>query len=614
MLGVLIFHLFPHAMTGGFVGVDVFFVISGYLITRILRRQTRDGSFRFRDFMLRRLRRLSLPLVAVVVTTWCVGLTVLLPENMAGLSESVLSQPVALQNVYFLVDGDYFRRAAHKPLLHTWSLGVEEQFYLLWPWLLVLLRRRRGWPELLALMALSFGLNLMLMPLSPKASFFLLPSRAWELGAGGLVALLEESARYREAMRRAALPLGVVGAACTGASLMLIDESMGFPGFVALAPVLGTTLLIAHGAHEGSPVRRALSWRPLVGIGLVSYSLYLWHWPVIVFARRRGLYDGELAVALLLALVSVGLAVGTYYGLETPVRRRRFLSTGRSLLVAVLASFALVALLGLVGVRSQGAAFRYEGVARQLLTAPFDAADDKRCGFLFRVLHPRAQVCQLSHGQGERRVLLWGNSHADMWSHTLVELGREAHFDVFLNARNCRPTKDSAFCGGRVQEPILQAIEREGIEDVVLAATWYGAYDRPDEELEAELEDVVAAIQARGSRVWLLVDVPSDPQFDPERRYREAAGDLEFHVKERAAHDVVRHRERALFEGIARRIPDVYVLDPTDTLCPEAQGGGCPGGLGETAWYRDTNHLTHAGARRAASTFARLVSASAGRR
>lgn len=609
VLSVIFFHLGILGFSGGFVGVDVFFVISGYLITGFVQAEIVSEAFTLRAFYLRRLRRLGPSLLAVSLAVSVAAWFVLFPEDMRSFAASLGLQFTALQNFFFLADGEYFRGSDTKPLLHTWSLAVEEQFYLVWPLLLLVTRRfaratRLG--LLGALLLLSFFLNLALVSVSPKASFFLLPPRAWELGLGGIVALLERE-RFFEGWNtsRTRELFGLVGLAAILGSMLALTPATPFPGVAALLPVLGSVLVIVAGIGGTSRIGRGLSGRLMVHVGLISYPLYLWHWPLIAFARYLKWDTSRIVVVAGVVVMSFVLAELTYRYLETPIRRRGWLSSPGSLVRAGAFSAALLVVFAVHSYASEGAAYRFSPRARALLTAPFHAQTE-RCGFVFRALHPRAQVCALhAEEQPRRRVLLWGNSHADMWSKLLVELGQRNRSSVYLNARNCRATSDSDFCGREVQAAIMEFVRREGITDVVLASTWFGAFGLSDSVFEQELGRVVAELVALDVRTWLVLDIPDGAELSPLQAFERnpsaptvgAVPISEFLVK--------KQREQALFAVWARANPRVKVIDSSVGLCSDMK---CSAGNADVVWYRDNNHLTHAGAETAAGEFAAIFS------
>lgn len=607
---VLLFHLGFRGTGGGYVGVDVFFVISGYLITGLVNKELATQSFSFARFYLRRLRRLAPALICVSLVVTALAVWRLYPEDMSSFASSLTLQPLSLQNFFFLADGEYFRGAEAKPLLHTWSLAVEEQFYLFWPLLLTWLARAGGRTRKLALIVLfvgSFALGLLLLKLSPKASFFLLPPRAWELEAGALVAILEANGAFRRLSGSWRALLGGAGVLVMLAAVVGFDANTTFPGFAALLPVVGAVLYIVAGCQGAHPLGRVLAHPAIVHVGLISYPLYLWHWPVLVFWRYGHQGPPSAASALGMLVVSLVLAELTYRYVETPIRARRVLASERALMGVAGAVLAALVLFGAHARWTEGAAYRYSGPARALLTAPFHARTE-RCGLVFRVLHPTAQVCRLSQGRGSQHVLVWGNSHADMWSGLLLDLAAERGSTLSLNARNCRATTDNAFCGPAVQRAVLDFVRDERVTDVALISSWYGHYSKPDELFEAELADVVARVSQLGVRVWLVVDAPSDRGLDPLVAFRESPQAPALGAVPAAPQLVRQRREAALFGRLAARLPGVRVIDPSSAFCDERV---CVAGRGEVSWYRDADHLTDDGAAAARSHFAPVFSQSA---
>jgi peptidoglycan/LPS O-acetylase OafA/YrhL len=613
VLSVLLFHLRVPGFPGGYVGVDVFFVISGFLITGLLRKSISAGTLSLKEFYLRRIRRLAPALLAVSIVTALVSWWKLYPEDMSSFGSSLALQPLSLQNFFFLADGEYFRGAEAKPLLHTWSLAVEEQFYFFWPLILLFCSRlssqKRSRLLLLALAIASFALNLVLMKVTAKASFFLLPSRAWELGVGAAIAFADERrqlAGWLTPPRASAL--AALGLAAIAAAVLSFTDSTPFPGFAAALPVFGAAAVLAAGVSPQHALKRALSSGPVVHLGLISYPLYLWHWPVLAFWRYGNAHRVGGWHSLAILLVSLALAEATYRLIERPVRQRRWLGAPTALVGISLGAAVTLMSFGLHVRNSEGAAYRFSGVARALLTAPFRSRSD-RCGFVFRTVHPFSQVCALrTDPNPERKVLLWGTSHADQWSGLFLELAAAHHASLYLNARNCRATPDHSFCGAPVQKAVLGFAVAKHMTDVVLASSWFGRYRVPDDVLERDLVALVNQLVAHGIRTWLVIDTPNGPELDPiaafERKPQEPAFGAvpATPLLQRGA------REERFFQSLAAAHPAglVHIVNPTARLC---DGDVCPGGRADVAWYRDTEHLTNAGAKLAAPSFAPVFGA-----
>ncbi|MCC8955370.1 acyltransferase [Bradyrhizobium sp. Pear77] len=311
---VVLFHAFPGALPGGFVGVDIFFVISGFLITGIVTSDLQAKTFSLTTFYQRRVRRIFPALIVVLAATVIVGLRLLPPDGLHSLGKNAVASVLFAANLMLLSEVNYFDIDAHlKPLLHLWSLGIEEQFYLIWPLILwVIPRRQRQIAAIVGLVS-SFILNLIMVGPHPAATFFLPFTRAWELMAGAVLVFVPPQSK---AVSETAAITGILA---IEASFFLFTAKTQFPGWAAALPVAGTALLILS---EGALVNRILSLKPFVGVGLISYPLYLWHWPVLVFLQVylfRPLNDTVGFVAVLLSLI---LAVLTYLAIERPLRRR----------------------------------------------------------------------------------------------------------------------------------------------------------------------------------------------------------------------------------------------------------------------------------------------------
>ncbi|MDA7884073.1 acyltransferase [Akkermansiaceae bacterium] len=334
VIGVVLFHLelgFP----GGFVGVDVFFVISGYLITGILLRQLGEDRFSLMEFWARRVRRIVPAAMVMVVGALLIGAFLQTPERYASLARSAMAHVLMASNCYFTRDQGYFaEKSDHEPLLHTWSLSVEEQFYLIFPLIVCFVWKRA--PQRLALVftsaaLISFSWSWIEVVSNPKWAFFLLPARGWELLVGALLAILPQKT-MRSLGDEAWAGLGLV---LVLAPMFFFDRQTAFPGPGALAPVLGAALLIWTGGS--TKIGKLLGWRALVRIGLISYSLYLWHWPFVVFAREMVI---ELTLTLKISLLVASLLAGfsSWRWVEMPSRSGLLLATRRRSLIFGLTS------------------------------------------------------------------------------------------------------------------------------------------------------------------------------------------------------------------------------------------------------------------------------------
>lgn len=403
VIGVLVYHarfeiggglLFP----GGYLGVDVFFVISGFLISLIILRETSAGTFSFGSFFGRRIRRILPILLVVMLATLAVGWFLLLPEPFTELASSALAALGFGSNIWFwLEDGYTAEPSQFKPLLHTWSLAVEEQFYLVFPFLFVmLLRLRRATAVwiIVGLAVLSLGVAQDTSHTAPEFAFFFALTRAWELLAGTLVAMAvfhDRLPQWQVAKRWFAL----IGLVVIFGSFLWFDTETRHPSILTLLPVCATCLVLAYGDFKGF-AHSVLSWRPAVYLGLISYSLYLWHWPVFVYFRGLGL-ETLIPIGLLL---SVGLSVLSFHWIERPFRRTLSLPRFNLWVGSGLATVVSTCCVILVA----------QGIPSRL---SYDLADSKRDGFEWDGLrcHHHDRCIVNWEAEGPKFVLV-GDSHA----------------------------------------------------------------------------------------------------------------------------------------------------------------------------------------------------------
>ncbi|EEX13525.1 acyltransferase 3 [Citreicella sp. SE45] len=470
---VVIFHLVHALFPRGFLGVDVFFVISGYLITSIIWREAREKRFSFLVFYERRIRRLMPALLVVLIVTSVASIMILLPADLIGYGKSVLSALFFVANVYFWRDTNYFARSAEeKPLLNLWSLSVEEQFYIFFPFLLlVLVRFRRSALPVLWLTSIgSLAVNCMLLDMGGAApAFYLLPSRAWELGAGALVAL-----HGTVALRAPA------GSVMRGLAVVLIVGGLFYEGPwpavvpVALPVVVGTALLIWVGAPRASWTGWFLALRPVNAIGQISYSLYLWHWPIIVLYKYYVVRDLTMPEAALIGVASVVVAALSWRYVEQPFRRRdvsfrRLLAwTAAGALPVSAAAVVILVGNGLPGRLSSEAAAINESVGTHY-----------RCPVSQMQAFGASRACDLTlHGQSVQnaQVALLGNSHAQMYA-PIVRAGLD-DLDapaVLIPLNGCLPSVSvniSGKCRAAAESNLEEMLALPDLQTVIVAFNW----------------------------------------------------------------------------------------------------------------------------------------------
>lgn len=408
IIPVVLGHAGLPGFSGGYIGVDVFFVISGFLITSILVREIDEKRFSIVRFYERRARRILPALLTVMAFCLAVGWFVAPPADYMNLARSALATLLFGSNIFFMLETNYFAQSSDfYPLLHTWSLGVEEQFYIFFPLILMALSRFRAavrdYLVVLAL-ALSFAVSMWVVPEMPTAGFYLLPTRAWELLIGSVLAIGLIPVIRTGWLRQS---LVVIGLALIIVPIAIYDANTPFPGLTALPPCFGAALIIHAGKSGKTFGGRFLSWQPMVFIGLISYSLYLWHWPFLALPR---LYVGMTELPPLLSVIAVGFSVLaatlSYYFVERPFRTPGVF-VQKCIFTLSAGGMASAGLLGAVIVVQQGFPARVsESMA--VLEDQYDVMES-RYDCMDRT--PAKGYCRVGKPNAPTTMLLWGDSH-----------------------------------------------------------------------------------------------------------------------------------------------------------------------------------------------------------
>lgn len=610
---VVLLHAGVSAIRGGFVGVDVFFVISGFLITGHLFRESERGRLSLLGFWARRLRRLYPTLALVVVVTMALSATLLSPLEMPAMAVQSTATILSVSNILFARQAtDYFGLDVQQsPLLHTWSLAVEEQFYLVLP-LVVLLsfavgRRRspKAWlvGMLLAAVAGSYVASIVASSMFPHWAFYTLPTRVWEFAIGGLVALIGHRARIGESAKGILVWAGI---GMIVASLFVVTSGDPYPGGVALLPVAGTALVIFGGtsASRGSTVLAA---RPLQWVGTRSYSWYLWHWPLIVFAQI--VFDSDSVwIGLGAALASLGLAALTFRYFEWPIRTAKALTRSPSGTYRFMASGAAVSL-GLAAslytlghARSQSAEMRvWAGVYNQGAPSACEMQKLSKSG---------VRYCVSGDADSPETVLLIGDSHAAQWVRLFDAIGTASRYRVAVRSLDgCPAAEVSIAVKGGIRNSKCDAFHADTLRlidelkpDVVVTASsnsYVGSVlDRaggvPSPATQADLwatgyAAVVVAAQAAGAEVVAIEDTYR-PKGDAAVCMTRPGGGLDRCEPSRAAAVAPVRRLVAAERSVQARF-GVRALSFTDLLCTEVR---CPITDSGVPIFADVSHLSPA--------------------
>jgi peptidoglycan/LPS O-acetylase OafA/YrhL len=501
VLLVVIFHAFPQALPGGFIGVDIFFVISGFLITGILMRELDQQRFSLLAFYARRIRRIFPALIVVLFATLVLGWLWTLPAAYAQLSADVFASAAFFSNIALLLQSGYFDIAsARKPLLHLWSLGIEEQFYLAWPLILMLAARVRfGIVAAVAIVGLaSFFLNVALLGSNPVATFYLPFTRAWELLAGAALAWGWAHVPQTGAGSNWRAATGAVLIAVTA---LVLDTKSAFPGWWATLPVAGAALLLSAPAAWGS--RHLLASPPLVWIGRISYPLYLWHWPLLVFFSiikfgQLTLLERGLTIGL-----SFVLAWLTYRFVETPFRSGR---PNPPKIFGLCAGMALVAMAGIVVVKGHGFDFRLPPEIRAMADVPEQVSQWRVHQCLLDLGH-ESSFADSCVDRGRRPlVLIWGDSTAAALVPGLRKAQETLDFGIAqFTSSSCIPALNAAMAevpNCRAINDRVLALAREIQPDIVVLHGTWGRY------LDNVAETVAALKQQTSARVVVLGPTP----------------------------------------------------------------------------------------------------------
>jgi peptidoglycan/LPS O-acetylase OafA/YrhL len=509
-------------MPGGFVGVDVFFVISGFLITCLMLKDFDAGTFSLARFWERRIRRILPALFFVVASSSIIGWFLLIPSAYAAFGHSVCELVRINANGHFARFSGYFDEfAASSPLLHSWSLAVEEQFYLLVPLLfcgVVRIRRRSLLEPIVVLMAIiSIAIAAHGTFTENPAIYFRLTARAWELLAGvGLALRLQNgnTAKYFRLGQVWREAFAVFGAGAIVVPCLLYNRYTPIPAFGAVPPVLGAMALIALGADGARPtwVHRLLATRSFVGVGLISYSLYLWHWPIFVFFKHYNILAPSTIEALLLIAVSTAAAFVTYRFVETPFRRQELLAGRASLFAAAVAAMIFIHTGGTLLRSTEGASQR---VSPETLALNSTAAADRGVGTAHLAADIPKNLLKLGVDGGIPRLLVWGDSHAGAIMSAVDRVCRQEGVSAVavvhhgwspiaehLSARSQRTFSEVEGLSNAVKNYLRNGTVRE----VVLAAYWHRYCEHP--RFRQALIETVDELQAAGCRVSFMKEIP----------------------------------------------------------------------------------------------------------
>lgn len=572
VLAVVLFHFqLGSVLEAGFIGVDIFFVISGFLIISNISKRLDAGTFHFQSFYTARIRRLAPAFVATTVLTLIVGLIILTSGELNGLMKETAAAQLYVSNIFYWRTLNYFGLQADQSfLLHTWSLAVEEQFYLVFPVALWAAARRRT-PLLIGIFAISIALNVIMVRLKPEATFYLLPTRAWEFAAGAFVpALAGMLSRWRISANLSA----VAGLALLAFAFWLYDPTIAFPGWFAVLPVVATMFLLAVGDNGGAWYSRAISSSVPVYIGRISYELYLVHWPVRVFAPLL-FFNYSMPVRLGALALCFVLAALIYHVVEYPIRTKRVLAGHRSLLWAYAAS--VIGLLGIVGTLSalNGLPSRMSPLAQRWAAFSGDADGT------YRGCEGQVGPCKIGDAAAKPTWLVFGDSHADALGgpfSSFLSKKKEAAYFTFQSG--CLPITGTGDGNCRDFNTRVRRFlsKHPEIAKVVLVSTWRQPLEERFTDVSGRSARGPAAIASfrqsldndlrnlEGHRVAIWLPVPGARRSVPTTLAR---GELLHRTWDLAFTRADYDRTFGFLTDALAKHPEVRLIRPADTLCRE---------------------------------------------
>jgi len=591
VLSVVLYHLKSNLLKGGFVGVDIFFVISGFLITGIIRNRIDQGRFSFLDFYSGRIRRIFPSLLLVFAFAFVLGWFVLFSWEYRDLSDGVFYGSLFWTNISLLTHSGYFNRSSEfNPFLHLWSLGIEEQFYLFWPLAVMLFRGRWRAPMIIGLSAVSFVLGIVL---TTNGSFYLPVARFWELGLGCMLAF-----QFKEELPQKFSNLkSVTGLGLILFSVLFLKSTFHFPGYAALLPTVGACLLIAAGSE--SWVNRAILSHPIaVFLGLISYPLYLWHWPLLYFVRMTEAGNPAFSLQIGAVALSVVLAWASYRFMEIPIRQ--WAEKSKKPVPLLFAANLILMGVSLITFKTGNPHHTYDAMR---IGPTLDPGESRPCGV------SGLYFCTEDSREAPRYAL-WGDSHAGVLYPGLVRTSQVNGRWMVIQRPGCVPIISAHPERSECEYHNLQALQniasRNSVEWVLICAASRlisadaARYVSEDENVDRQSIDEmfqgfsrsIHYLESRGKRVGFLVDNPAITNYVDFCFPR----DLSFTYKSnpacgisRAQYDAATGSYRSLVQKLKAAFPYLVVFDFTDLFCDDRN---CEVIRNGRFYYRFSDHIS----------------------
>jgi peptidoglycan/LPS O-acetylase OafA/YrhL len=600
VLLVVLFHININLIPGGYIGVDIFFVISGFLITKIIHNEISSGKFSITNFYVRRARRIIPALTSTIIVTSIFATVMLYPSELVDYAKSAIASALFSANIYFFSSLNYFSPSADEiPLLHLWSLGVEEQFYILFPIFLIAVAKVRmsAVATTCALLVASVTASAYMLESTPSAAFYLLPFRAFEILIGSVIALA--LMRYTPS-RKSSFILCLTGLLGIAFASAMYTHATKFPGLAALLPCVAAALIIVAGKNSDTTLSRVLGNRVLVFVGKISFSLYLVHWPIIVFLKRYNPDITNLQFTVIAFSLSMLLAALNFQIIEKPFRHHRGKEGNSSVLLSASAALLLMVSAGIIVVSNNGFEDNSNTQINKTLSyLKYDWSEDYHSGTCF--LNPEqvpssVDISSCLPSLTGKKVMIWGDSHAIQFYPGMKNALQIKGYSVgALTASACPP-----ILGLNVtQRPNCLAFNNMAFTEIlkihpdvlILSAEWNFAYEGYIEMLD----ETIKKFSGTGIKIYILGSSPAYKRAVPTIiADLIKSGATEFTSPADLDKELLDYNEKLMRQRFANRA-DVTYISVIRAACP---GGDCPlVDAGGVPVHFDVAHLTAEGSR-----------------
>lgn len=601
VLLVILYHANFSFITGGYIGVDIFFVLSGFLITLTIDKEMNTDSFSFKQFYLRRIRRIIPVLVFVMLVVTIPSSIFLFSNNLESYSRTLIHTLLCTNNFYLWINnGDYFAENSDLiPFLHTWSLSVEEQFYFLWPLLLLFLHKKmniqRRLDFILLFLILGIILSVYLTNTNPAMAYFLLPARIFELTIGACLAMYWEKLPVYSKQNNTLISL--FGLSLILIPAFLLNKSSVFPGLNALWPCLGASLIIFTGKNceNQGIVNQLLQNKILIFLGLISYSLYLWHWPIFVFIKYLGFnLEGIIRIyALILILI---LSYFSWRFVEQPFRIKYKFNFKKTALVILLPSFVIIFLIYAVLDSKDGFPERFPELAEFTPKTNYPNKLRNQCFDKFKI--GNCEECFLGIQKDTLDGLLIGDSYANHTAAFLDVLAKDAGLYIHDSAAGGYPLMNKLNEDGSPDFPAEYAIDRlnyaKKFKNIFIASNWEGISEAKNKATYQSTIRTLGALIKSGKKIIIFDALRKTSDMNLHRaKLVKAKIPVYFSETDFSIPEYNRPNNYIVYE-MKRKFPSIIVINLNDVMC---ENGKCKIELNNTIVYRNQDHLNTSGAK-----------------